>query len=63
MKKLPSSCARNREAARPTVRGPERVRVERIESAGIKVRAVPLMMTDHDATADMVSEVIALAGL
>src|SRR5690349_22795935 len=28
--------------------------VTRIEAAGIKARAVPLMMTDHDATADMV---------
>ncbi|MET3963003.1 LPPG:FO 2-phospho-L-lactate transferase [Marmoricola sp. OAE513] len=37
--------------------------VERIEDAGIRARAVPLMMTDHDATADMVAEVIALAGL
>lgn len=37
--------------------------VERIEAAGIPTRAVPLMMTDHDATADMVAEAIALAGL
>ncbi|MGZ4595165.1 MAG: 2-phospho-L-lactate transferase [Actinomycetes bacterium] len=28
--------------------------VDRIEAAGIRSRAVPLMMTDHDATADMV---------
>ena len=37
--------------------------VARIEAAGIPARAVPLMMTDHDATADMVAEVVALAGL
>lgn len=37
--------------------------VDRIEAAGIPTRAVPLMMTDHDATADMVLEAIALAGL
>lgn len=37
--------------------------VERIEAAGIPTRAVPLMMTDHDATADMVAAAIALAGL
>lgn len=37
--------------------------VERIEAAGIPSRAVPLMMTDHDATADMVAAAIALAGL
>jgi LPPG:FO 2-phospho-L-lactate transferase len=35
--------------------------VPRIEAAGIEVRAVPLMMTDHDATADMAAEVLALA--
>ena len=28
--------------------------VERVEAAGIRCRAVPLWMTDHDATADMV---------
>ncbi len=28
--------------------------VERITAAGLKCRAVPLLMTDHDATADMV---------
>jgi len=37
--------------------------VDRIEAAGIRARAVPLMMTDHDATAAMVAEVIDLAGL
>ena len=36
--------------------------VPRIEAAGIRARAVPLMMTDHDATAAMVAEVIDLAG-
>ncbi|MFL6024547.1 MAG: 2-phospho-L-lactate transferase [Marmoricola sp.] len=35
--------------------------VARIEAAGIKARAVPLMMTDHDATAAMVAEAIDLA--
>ena len=28
--------------------------VERITAAGLQCRAVPLLMTDHDATADMV---------
>jgi LPPG:FO 2-phospho-L-lactate transferase len=37
--------------------------VDRIESAGIRSRAVPLMMTDHDATAAMVESALALAGL
>ncbi|MFL6060803.1 MAG: 2-phospho-L-lactate transferase [Marmoricola sp.] len=37
--------------------------VPRIEAAGIRARAVPLMMTDHDATADMVQAVLDLAGL
>lgn len=37
--------------------------VARIEAAGIRSRAVPLMMTDHDATADMVAAVVELAGL
>ena len=36
--------------------------VQRIEAAGIRARAVPLMMTDHDATAAMAAEVIDLAG-
>lgn len=35
--------------------------VARVESAGISCRAVPLMMTDVDATADMVREVFAMA--
>jgi LPPG:FO 2-phospho-L-lactate transferase len=37
--------------------------VDRIEAAGIRSRAVPLLMTDHDATADMVLAALALAGL
>jgi LPPG:FO 2-phospho-L-lactate transferase len=37
--------------------------VDRIETAGIRCRAVPLMMTDHDATADMVAAAIELAGI
>jgi LPPG:FO 2-phospho-L-lactate transferase len=37
--------------------------VDRIEAAGIRTRAVPLMMTDHDATAAMVEAAIDLAGL
>ncbi|RNL63044.1 2-phospho-L-lactate transferase [Nocardioides marmoriginsengisoli] len=37
--------------------------VARIEAAGIKANAVPLMMTDHDATADMVTALLDLAGL
>jgi LPPG:FO 2-phospho-L-lactate transferase len=37
--------------------------VERIEAAGIRSRAVPLMMTDHDATAEMVVAALDLAGL
>lgn len=36
--------------------------VERIEDAGIACRAVPLMMTDHDASADMAAAAIAMAG-
>ncbi|MER5655246.1 2-phospho-L-lactate transferase [Streptomyces sp. NPDC002131] len=35
--------------------------VERVESAGIRCRAVPLMMTDLDATARMAREALALA--
>ena len=35
--------------------------VERVEAAGIRCRAVPLWMTDHDATADLVAEAIDLA--
>ncbi|GAA3838755.1 2-phospho-L-lactate transferase [Streptomyces phyllanthi] len=34
---------------------------ERVESAGIRCRAVPLMMTDLDATAQMAREALALA--
>jgi LPPG:FO 2-phospho-L-lactate transferase len=37
--------------------------VQRVEAAGIRCRAVPLMMTDLDATAAMVDEAYALAGL
>jgi LPPG:FO 2-phospho-L-lactate transferase len=37
--------------------------VERIERAGIRSRAVPLMMTDADATAAMVEAALDLAGL
>lgn len=37
--------------------------VDRIEAAGIRSRAVPLMMTDHDATAAMVEAALDLAGL
>jgi LPPG:FO 2-phospho-L-lactate transferase len=35
--------------------------VERVEAAGIRCRAVPLWMTDHDTTADLVAEAIDLA--
>jgi LPPG:FO 2-phospho-L-lactate transferase len=34
--------------------------VERVEAAGIRCRAVPLWMSDHDATADMVEAALAL---
>ena len=34
--------------------------VERIEKAGLRCRAVPLWMTDHDATADMVAAALDL---
>lgn len=37
--------------------------VARIEAAGIRAAAVPLMMTDHDATADMVLAALDLVGL
>jgi LPPG:FO 2-phospho-L-lactate transferase len=37
--------------------------VGRVEQAGIRCRAVPLMMTDHDATAAMVDAAYELAGL
>ncbi len=36
--------------------------VARVEAAGIGCRAVPLMMTDHDATASMVDAAVALSG-
>jgi len=35
--------------------------VERVRAAGIDCRAVPLMMTDHDATAAMAAEALAMA--
>jgi LPPG:FO 2-phospho-L-lactate transferase len=35
--------------------------VERVRAAGIACSAVPLMMTDHDATADMAASALALA--
>jgi LPPG:FO 2-phospho-L-lactate transferase len=35
--------------------------VERVRAAGIACSAVPLMMTDHDATADMAAAALALA--
>jgi LPPG:FO 2-phospho-L-lactate transferase len=34
--------------------------VERVQAAGIRCRAVPLWMSDHDATADMVAAALAL---
>jgi LPPG:FO 2-phospho-L-lactate transferase len=34
--------------------------VERITAAGLRCRAVPLLMTDHDATADMAEAALAL---
>jgi LPPG:FO 2-phospho-L-lactate transferase len=37
--------------------------VDRIERSGIRSRAVPLMMTDHEATAGMVVAALELAGL
>jgi len=37
--------------------------VARIEAAGLRAAAVPLMMTDHDATADMVVAALDLVGL
>jgi len=37
--------------------------VERIEAAGIRCRAIPLWMTDHDATADMAAAAFDLAGV
>ena len=35
--------------------------VERVTAAGIRCRAVPLWMTDHDATADMVAAALSIA--
>ena len=35
--------------------------VERIVATGLRCRAVPLWMTDHDATADMVAAALDLA--
>jgi LPPG:FO 2-phospho-L-lactate transferase len=35
--------------------------VERVRAAGLPCRAVPLMMTDHDATAAMAAEAVGLA--
>lgn len=35
----------------------------RVEAAGVACRAVPLMMTDHDATAAMAAAAVELAGL
>lgn len=37
--------------------------VARIEAVGLRSRAVPLLMTDRDATADMVADALDLAGL
>jgi LPPG:FO 2-phospho-L-lactate transferase len=36
--------------------------VARVEAAGIRCRAVPLWMSDHDATADMVAAALELGG-
>src|SRR4051794_1931780 len=36
--------------------------VERVTATGLRCRAVPLWMTDHDATADMVAAAIELVG-
>ena len=36
--------------------------VARVEAAGIPCRAVPLMMTDHDTTAEMAAQALALVG-
>ncbi len=36
--------------------------VARVEAAGIPCRAVPLMMSDHDATAEMAAQALALVG-
>ncbi|MCW2759542.1 MAG: 2-phospho-L-lactate transferase [Nocardioidaceae bacterium] len=37
--------------------------VDRIEGAGIACRAVPLLMADHDVTADMAAEAVSLVGV
>ena len=37
--------------------------VDRVEAAGIRARAVPLLMTDDAATAQIAAEALALAGL
>jgi len=37
--------------------------VGRVEAAGIRCRAVPLMMTDHDVTATMAADAFDIAGL
>jgi LPPG:FO 2-phospho-L-lactate transferase len=37
--------------------------VDRLRAAGLRASAVPLMMTDHDATADMAAAALELAGL
>jgi LPPG:FO 2-phospho-L-lactate transferase len=36
--------------------------VDRLQDAGLRAAAVPLMMTDHDATADMAAAALELAG-
>ena len=50
-----------REVEKP-VPGPDDLLV-RVEAAGIGCRAVPLWMTDHDATADMAAAALDLAGV
>ena len=37
--------------------------VDRLRDSGLRAAAVPLMMTDHDATADMAAAALELAGL
>ena len=39
----------------------DRAQVAQVEEAGIRCRAVPLWMTDHDATADMVAAAVSLS--
>ena len=36
--------------------------LDRIERVGVRAAAVPLLMTDHDATADIAEAAIALVG-